>query len=85
MTRAELERRVDELAARHRGAAFANAVRRFSEEELDEADREELKAVLLRKARAFEDALDERFEAKGWIRRQLGRMGDPREQRPRDR
>jgi hypothetical protein len=78
MRRDELERRVDELSAQHDGADFADAVRRFSEE-LDEAEREELKAILLRKARAFEDAMDERFEAKGWIRRQLGRLGDPRD------
>jgi hypothetical protein len=78
MRRDELERRVDELSAQHDGAAFADAVRRFSEE-LDEAEREELKAILLQKARAFEDAMDERFEAKGWIRRQLGRLGDPRD------
>jgi hypothetical protein len=79
-SREELERRVDELAAEHEGAAFAEAVRRWSET-LDADDREELKAVLLLKARAFEEAVDERFEAKGWIRRQLGRLGDPREAR----
>ena len=78
MRREELERRVDELSAQHDGAEFADAVRRFSEE-LDEPEREELKAILLQKARAFEDAMDERFEAKGWIRRQLGRLGDPRD------
>ena len=84
MTRDELERRVDELSAQHDGADFADAVRRFSEE-LDEIEREELKAILLQKARAFEDAMDERFEAKGWIRRQLGRLGDPRDGGPRRR
>jgi len=81
MSRGELERRVDELAARHEGAEFADAVRRLSDE-LDEDDREVLKAILLTKARAFEDAMDERFEAKGWIRRQLGRLGDPRDGGP---
>jgi hypothetical protein len=81
MSRSELERRVDELAARYEGQAFAEAVRRLSDE-LDEDDREVLKAILLTKARAFEDAMDERFEAKGWIRRQLGRLGDPRDGGP---
>ncbi len=75
MTRAELEARVDELAVEHEGAAFADEVRRFSEE-LDDREREELKAILLVKARALEDAVDERFEAKGWFRRTLGRIGD---------
>ena len=83
MTREQLEARVDELAARHTGAEFAEAVRRFSEEELDEPEREQLKAILLVKARALEDAMDERFEAKGWIRRTFGRMGaaEPRERK----
>lgn len=83
-SRKELERRVDELAAEQDGAAFAEAVRRYSET-LDEDEREQLKAILLVKARALEDAVGERFEAKGWIRRQLGRMGDPPEDRRRDR
>jgi hypothetical protein len=74
-TRDELERRVDELAERYDGAAFAEAVREYSET-LDDAARAELKAVLLVKARAFEDAVSERFEAKGWFRRQFGRIGD---------
>jgi hypothetical protein len=81
MSRRELEERVDELAARYEGADFADAVGRLSEE-LSEDDREVLKAILLTKARAFEDVLDERFEAKGWIRRQFGRLGDPRDDDP---
>ena len=81
MSRSELERRVDELAARYEGEDFADAVRRLSDE-LDEDDREVLKAILLTKARAFEDVLDERFEAKGWIRRQFGRLGDPPDDGP---
>jgi predicted nucleic acid-binding Zn ribbon protein len=74
-SRAELEQRVDELAAELDGAAFAEAVRAYSLE-LDERSREELKAVLLLRARALEDAMDERFEAQGWFRRTLGRIGD---------
>jgi len=74
-TRDELERRVDELAEQYDGAEFAEAVRAYSET-LDDAGRAELKAVLLLKARAFEDAVSERFEAKGWFRRQFGRIGD---------
>lgn len=74
-SRAELEQRVDELADELEGAAFAEAVRAWSEE-LSEPDRELLKAILLQRARALEDAVGERFEAQGWFRRQLGRIGD---------
>ena len=72
-SRAELERRVDELAADYSGQAFADAVRSYSDG-LDEGSRTELKAVLLQRARAFEGAVGERFEARGWLRRTLGRM-----------
>ncbi len=83
MSRADIERRVDELAARYDGAAFADAVREYSDT-LDPGSRGELKVVLLQRARALEDAMDERFEAKGWFRRTFGRMGDPdRERRKR--
>jgi len=74
-TRAELEQRVDELADEHTGEAFADAVRAYSER-LDEPGRELLKAILLKRARTLEDAVGERFEAKGWLRRTFGRMGD---------
>jgi len=74
-SRAELERRVDELAAEHSGAAFAEAVRRYADG-LDEQSRADLKAILLRRARALEDAVENRFEAKGWLRRTFGRMAD---------
>jgi hypothetical protein len=68
MSRAELERQVDELAEAHSGKAFADAVRRFSET-LGAEEQEELKAVLLERARLLEDAVEERFEARGWFRR----------------
>ncbi len=74
-SRAELERRVDELAAQYDGQAFADAVRRYSDQ-LDEDAQDELKTILLSRARAFEDAVDDRFEAKGWLRRTFGRMAD---------
>jgi len=74
-SRRELEQRIDELAADYEGAAFADAVRSYSEG-LDEEDREELKAILLIRARALEDAVGDRFEAHGWLRRTFGRMAD---------
>ena len=82
-SRAELERRVDDLAAQHSGAEFAEAVRAWSQT-LDEDARAELKAILLARARAFEDTIHDRFEARGWLRRTLDRIGDV-ERRARDR
>ena len=73
LRRAELERRVDELAETHSGKDFAQAVRRLSGE-LDQDEREELKAVLLERARLFEDAIGERFRARGWMQRTLARI-----------
>jgi len=72
-SRAELERRVDELAAEFDGQAFADAVRQYSDG-LDAGSREELKAILLARARVFEDTIHDRFEAKGWLRRTLDRV-----------
>jgi hypothetical protein len=72
-SRAELERRVDELAREHSGEAFAEAVRVYSKE-LDEDARTELKAVLLLRARAFEEAVQDRVEARGWFRRTFDRI-----------
>ena len=70
-SRRELERRVDELASVYAGKAFADAVRSYADG-LDEDERDELKAILLRRARALEDAVEDRFEAKGWLRRTFG-------------
>jgi hypothetical protein len=38
---------------------------------LDREERDVLGAVLLERARALEDAVEERAQAKGWIRRTL--------------
>jgi hypothetical protein len=70
MTRAQLERRVDELAAAHRGKAFVAAMRELSDG-LDQEDRDILGAMLLERAGAFESAAEERAHAKGWFRRTL--------------
>jgi hypothetical protein len=80
-SRRELEQRVDELAAQYEGEAFADAVRSYSDG-LDEGAREELKVILLQRARALEDAVGERFEAQGWLRRTFGRMADPEGSEP---
>jgi hypothetical protein len=67
--RAELSRRVDELADAHSGRAFADAVQAYADE-LDEGSREELKQVLLDRAINFDQAIMERVDARGWLRRQ---------------
>jgi hypothetical protein len=82
-SRAELEQRVDELAAEHSGREFADAVAAYAQE-LDEAERAELETILLERARALEDAVSDRFEAKGWLRRTFGGIsGDEAKRRPR--
>ena len=63
-----LEHRVDELARRHSGRDFAEAIRAYSAT-LDEEAQEELKQVLLGRARLLEDAVEERLRARGWMRR----------------
>jgi len=82
-SRAEIDRRVDELAAEHSGQEFAGAVAAYAEG-LDEAERGVLEAILLQRARALEDAVSDRFEAKGWLRRTFGGIsGDEAKRRPR--
>jgi hypothetical protein len=73
-SRAELERRVDELAAEHSGRAFAAAIRAY-DSGLDAPARELLKEVLLERAADFDQALMERVDSRGWFRRQWDRAG----------
>ena len=73
MSRVELERRVDELAEEYSGEGFADAVRRYAET-LDGDERAELEAVLLERARLFDDAVAERYRHRGWLRRMLDRI-----------
>jgi hypothetical protein len=82
-SRAQIGQRVDELATELSGQEFADAVAVYAEE-LDEAEREALEAILLQRARALEDAVSDRFEAKGWLRRTFGGIsGDEAKRRPR--
>ena len=76
MSRREIERRVDELAAAHSGRAFADAVRAYADE-LDEESREELKDVLVERAASLDQAVMDRVDARGWFRRQWDRAGAP--------
>jgi len=74
--RADVARRVDELAEAHSGRAFADAVRVYSEE-LDDDAREELKQVLVERSGGLDQAVMERVDARGWLRRQWDKAGQP--------
>ena len=71
-SRDTLERRVDELAREHSGRAFADAIRAYSAT-LDDRAQEELKEVLLERAGDFDQAIIDRVDARGWLRRQWDR------------
>lgn len=71
-TRAALAARVDALAEEQSGPALVESVQRLAAELRDD-EREVLGQVLLERARregAFDDAVMERVEARGWLRRQ---------------
>jgi hypothetical protein len=69
MSRAEIAHRVDELQRQYSGPAFADAIRAYSQT-LDESSREELKEIVLQRAANFDQAVMERVDAGGWLRRQ---------------
>lgn len=71
-SRMELERRVDELAARHSGEEFAAAVKDLHDG-LDPDGREQLKEIVMARAASVDEALMDRVDARGWIRRQWDR------------
>ena len=68
-SRRQLEERVDELAAEHSGKAFAESIRAYAET-LTEPEQEQLKQVLLSRAANFDQAIMDRVDARGWLRRQ---------------
>ena len=69
MTRADLERRVDELAAQHAGPAFAESIKALSAE-LNGDEAELLKEILLERGANFDKAVMDRVDARGWFQRQ---------------
>ena len=75
-SREQVVRRVDELAREHSGSDFADAIRAYSAT-LDEQGREELKQVLLERAADFDQAVMERVDARGWLRRQWDSASKP--------
>ena len=76
--RATLEARVAELGERHRGREFVAAIERLAAG-LDDGERVLLEQILLeRSADGFRDAIAERVEAQGWLRRQLRKLDEGR-------
>lgn len=69
MDRADVERRVDELAELHSGAAFADAIKTLAAD-LNGDEAELLKEVLLERGASFDQAVMERVDARGWFQRQ---------------
>jgi DNA-directed RNA polymerase subunit F len=84
IARAELERHVDELAQELSGRAFAKAIQAYFDE-LDPESQEELRRILVERASNLDQAVMDRVDARGWLRRQWDRassMGDdPRRRR----
>ena len=76
MSRAELEGRVDQLAAAHRGQAFAQAIQELAAG-LDADERTLLQEILVERAVNFDQAVMERVDARGWLRRQWDRATLP--------
>lgn len=81
--RAEIERRVDELAEEHSGRAFAREIQAYAQT-LDERSRQTLEEVLLERAASFDQALMDRVDARGWLRRQWDRAAGFSPPRPDD-
>ena len=71
--RPDIESRVDELAEKHSGQAFAAAVAAYADT-LDPEAREELGAVLLERAGGPEQAIRHQYEERSWFRRALRRI-----------
>ena len=83
-SRAELERRVDELAQELSGRAFAKAIQAYFEE-LDPESQEELRRILVERAANLDQAVMDRVDARGWFRRQWDRALPPGDDLPRRR
>ena len=80
MNRLQLEQRVDELVEVHRGRAFAQAIQELAAG-LDADETTLLQEILVERAVNFDQAVMERVDARGWLRRQWDRAALP----PRDR
>ena len=81
-SRAEIERRVDELAQEQSGRAFAKAIQEYFDE-LEPDAQEELRDVLVERAANLDQAVMDRVDARGWLRRQWDEANDPSARRRR--
>ena len=68
----DLEAAVDELAARHSGQEFADAIKALHDA-LAPEERERLREIVLARAADFDGAVMARVDARGWFRRQWDR------------
>jgi hypothetical protein len=68
-SRRELEQRVDELSQQLSGRAFAKAVQEYFDQ-LDRESQEQLREILLERAANLDQAVMDRVDARGWMRRQ---------------
>jgi hypothetical protein len=68
-SRRELEQRVDELSQQLSGRAFARAVQEYFDQ-LDRESQEQLREILLERAANLDQAVMDRVDARGWLRRQ---------------
>ena len=75
-SRAEIEGRVDVLAQELSGRAFAKAVQEYFDE-LDPDAQEELRRVLVERAANLDQAVIDRVDARGWLRRQWDEAANP--------
>ncbi len=82
-SRAEIERRVDELAQEQSGRAFAKSIQEYFDE-LEPESQEELRDVLVERAANLDQAVMDRVDARGWLRRQWDDATDPSRRRRRD-
>ena len=69
MDRADLERRVDELAEQNTGQAFADSIKVLAAD-LNSDEEELLKEILLERGAKLDKALMDRVDARGWFQRQ---------------
>jgi hypothetical protein len=69
MDRADLEHRVDELAALHSGQDFADGIKALAAD-LNGDEAELLKDVLLERGANFDKAMMDRIDARSWYQRQ---------------
>jgi hypothetical protein len=78
-SRRELEQRVDELSQQLSGRAFAKAVQEYFDQ-LDPESQEQLREILLERAANLDQAVMDRVDARGWMRRQWDKASG--EERP---